>query len=226
MRYRVIGTQNEGTPETAFTVVADTIEEARREAEMAGIRVSAVAPLEGMHAGEHWFVGATASVLLLDSVIALFVVAAAVGGGERTPWSARTPWHAAALATFVMGTTLLLAQGAYAGSRLARRLDLAWVGFQILATLPVVVIIVVGLVAALSRKEAALPWGVLLVVPLLRVGAYLFLGWVLVLSSSARAFLDAQGQKRVQLVTVSSVALLVLVVLSLLVLATMPFTAN
>jgi hypothetical protein len=224
MRYRVVGIQNDSPTQATFTVTADSIEDARRQAEAAGIRILDLSLMDGMSAGERWFVGATASVLLLDSVIALFVVATVLGGGERTPWSGHTPWQALSPVVFVMATTLLLAQGAYAGSRLLRRLDLAWAGLNGLATLPVVVLVVAGLVGAVVRREAALPWGVLLPVPALRLGAYVFLGWALMLSESTRAFLDAQAQKRVQLVTVGSVALLVLVVLALLAMATIPFT--
>src|SRR4051794_38339037 len=121
MHYRVIGTQNENPSQAAFTVTADSVEDARRQAEAAGIRILDLAPIGEASAGERWFVGSTASVLLIDSVIALFVVAGVLGGGERTPWVGRTPWQALAPVVFVMGTTLLLAQGAYAGSRLARR---------------------------------------------------------------------------------------------------------
>ena len=224
MRYRVIGTQNDSPAQSTFTVTAESVEDARRQAEAAGIRILDLSLMDGVSAGERWFVGATASALLLDSVISLFVVATVLGGGERTPWSGRTPWQALSPVVFVLGTTLLLAQGAYAGSRLLRRLDLSWAALNVLATLPVVVLIIAGLVGALMRREAALPWGVLFPVPALRLGAYAFLGWALALSRSTRAFLDAQGQKRVQLVTVGSVALLVLVVLALLAMATIPFT--
>src|SRR5207244_11762001 len=131
-----------------------------------------------------------------------FVVASALGGGEHTPWSSKTSWQAVAPVPFVIGMTLLLAQGAYTGSRLARRLVVAWAALQILATLPVVVLVLVGLASALARKEPVVPWGVLLPVPALRLGAYVFLTWALWRSKSTQAFLDEQGKKRVQLVTV------------------------
>jgi hypothetical protein len=225
MRYRVWGTP-EGGKEMAFVVVADTIEEARHKARLDRIAVREVSPIdETAERGERWFVGATVTALLVDSVIGLFVVAVALGGGgEGTAWARKTSWQAGAPVVLVIGTTLLLTQAAYAGARWGRRLDLIWAVLQLLVTLPVVVSLVVGLVGAAVRKEGALPWGVMLVVPLLRLGAYVFLGWVLWLSRSARAFLDGQGRKSVQLVTFGFVALLVVVIAALLVTATIPFT--
>src|SRR5687768_13558145 len=80
MRYRIMGTPA-GGKEMAFTVSADTPEEARRKAELDGIRVADVAPIdEAAETGERWFVGATATVLLTESVIVMFALAAAVAG--------------------------------------------------------------------------------------------------------------------------------------------------
>lgn len=177
----------------------------------------------GMHPGERWFVGATASVLLIDAFLALFVVAAVLGGGERTPWASKTPWLAVAPVGFVLSLTLALAQGAYAGSRRARNLDLAWSALQILATLPVVLLVAVGLGTAIARGEPAVPWAVLLPVPALRLAVYVFLAWALGRSPAAQAFLDAQAAKRVPLFTFGTVVLLAVAALSLLAMAAIPF---
>src|SRR5262249_40722494 len=183
MRYRIMGTPP-GGKEMAFVVVADTIEEARHKAHLDRIVVRDVSPIdETAERGERMFVGSTVAALLMDLLLALSVVGSALaglavrtGGGRLAPWAMDLPWQAIGGAVFFLATTVLLAQAAYAGSLLGRRLVLAWAGLQCLVTLPVVVLIVVGLVGAVARGGAAVPWGVLLPVPALRLGAYGFRG--------------------------------------------------
>lgn len=238
MRYRIMG-ELTGRSAKSFVVTAETVEDARRIAERDGIRVEGVAPIdEAAESGERWFVGATASVLMIEGVIAIFALAATVAGPVVQQAVSAVRWVSldeplfrsvtgaaaagAAGVVLLVAPTLLLAQGTYGGSRLARRLDLIWAGVQALLSLAVAVLLAVGVAEAVGRRESALLFGVPMVVALLRLTAYLFLGGVLLRSQKARAFLDDQATRRVQVVTPTSVTLAVLIVLALLTLATVP----
>lgn len=238
MRYRVMGAMT-GRSVQAFVVAADTLEEARLIAERDGIRVENVAPIdEAAESGERWFVGATGSVLLAEAIIVMFVLAATVAGPVVQQAVAAVRWAAldeplfrsvtgaaiasTAVVVLLVGPTLLLAQGTFAGSRLARKLDLIWAGVQIVATLLAMGLVVAALAGSGGRREGVL-WSVPLAVGMLRLAAYVFLGGVLLRSAKVKTFLDEQAKKRVQTVTVTSVTLLVLVILSLIALAVVPF---
>jgi hypothetical protein len=140
-----------------------------------------------------------------------------------SPATGELRWAAIGFVTIVLATTMLLAHATYAGSRRARWWYSFWAWGHALLMQAWVLALVVGLVASFVRTGNAGYWAMALPLPILRLAAYGFLAGVLWRSRLAKVFLDGQASQRVQLVSFTSVALLVLVILWVLVLLTTPF---
>jgi len=137
---------------------------------------------ERLEIGEKCFVSSIMAVLALEAALTVITC------GMHFSWTGLL------LGVFGFCLILFLANQLYAGSRQAHRIALTWIGFQVLYAAFVLYLIASSSAGAELAKRFGAPaaWPVVL-----KVLAYLSLGWVLVRMPTVRDFFaDKRGEVR------------------------------